>query len=291
MNWKEFHLIKKPLIEENLRQHINLLEENSVLKDAMLYSLEAGGKRLRPFLAIVTANLLGKDESSIYPYASALEFIHTYSLIHDDLPAMDNDDLRRGKPTSHKIFGEDIAILAGDALLTDAFTLIMQEGNGNIKRGGTYLANAAGGKGMVIGQVHDCKIPQEKRDVATLDMINLKKTGCMIQASLAGAAAFLDADEKTVLILEEYGKNIGLAFQITDDILDITADEAELGKPIGSDAKLGKATYPTLLGLDGAKKAAAEYVESAKKCAGELPANKFRDMLIDFSDYILERRN
>jgi len=291
MTWKEFHRKKKKEIEIKLKEYVSALEKDGVLKEAMLYSLEAGGKRLRPFLALVTANLLGEDESKVYPYACALEFIHTYSLIHDDLPAMDDDDIRRGKPSSHKMFGEDIAILAGDALLTDAFTLIMQLGEGNVRKGGAYLSEAAGGKGMVYGQVLDCKVPESDRGIDVLNEINHYKTGKLIGASLAGAASYLDADEKTVEILEKYGKYIGLAFQIADDILDIVADEQALGKPVGSDAGLGKSTYPSILGIERAKEIAADYIEKARQALSDLPDNASRSMLYEFSAYIIERSN
>lgn len=289
MNWKEFHKIKKEKIEMLIPSYINELEEDGILKNAMIYSLKAGGKRLRPFLCIMVAHLLGKEEQTVYPYACALEFIHTYSLIHDDLPAMDDDDMRRGKPSSHKQFGEDIAILAGDTLLNDAFTLILSKGQGNLAKGGSYLARAAGGKGMVLGQIKDCKIPEEDRTKEVLDNINLYKTGRLIQASLAGAAAWLDADDATINLLEKYATHIGLAFQIADDILDITADEVELGKPVGSDAELNKVTYPSLLGLEEAKEAAKQHIVQGKELLHQLPQNEFRDMLIDFSDYIVER--
>ncbi len=289
MTWKSFHREQKEKVEALLPAYIEKIEDEGPLREAMLYSLEAGGKRLRPFLAILVAHLLEKSPETVYPYACALEFIHTYSLIHDDLPAMDDDDLRRGKPSSHKKFGEDLAILAGDALLTDAFTLLFTMGEGDLKRGGSYLARCAGGKGMVLGQVMDCRIPEKERNVETLDTINLKKTGCLIQAGLAGAAAFLGADKKIVDALEEYGKYIGLAFQIADDILDIVADETLLGKPVGSDAELDKATYPSLLGLEEAKRVAAEYVEKARECLAVLPENGYREMLYDFSSYIIER--
>ena len=289
MHWKEFHKKQKIIIEQKIVEYIDELEENGILKDAMLYSLKAGGKRLRPFLAILVANLLSKDVETIFPFAIALEMIHTYSLIHDDLPALDNDDLRRGKPSSHKAFGEDIAILAGDALLNDAFRLVLKYATQNSLKGATYLSESSGGTGMVQGQILDCKIPEEERNLEILDNINLLKTGKMIMASTAGSALWCNADEKTVKILENYGKKIGLAFQIADDILDIVADEKVLGKPVGSDEKLNKATYPSILGLDEAKKRAKLFVEEAKEEIKKLPQNKFSEMLSDFSDYIVER--
>lgn len=291
MNWRDFHAEKKILIENLLVQYLDVLTAEGVLRDAMRYSLDAGGKRLRPFLAILTSGLLNKNERTVYPFACALEFIHTYSLIHDDLPSMDNDDMRRGKPSCHKAFGEDTAILAGDALLTDAFTMLLRFGDGDVKAGGAYLGWAAGAGGMVHGQILDCKVPKSERDIHTLDEININKTGRLIQASVAGCAAYLGADRETVSALERIGGAIGLAFQITDDILDITADEKELGKPVGSDAKLDKVTYPSLLGLDAAKERALDFIKKAQNDILLLPQNQFRDMLSEFADYIIERRS
>ncbi len=289
MHWKEFHKEQKIVIENKISEYIDELEEDGILKEAMLYSLNAGGKRLRPFLSILVANLLLADVEKVFPFAIALEMVHTYSLIHDDLPALDDDDLRRGKPSSHKAFGEDIAILAGDALLNDAFRLILKYSTEKSFKGAFYLAESSGGSGMVLGQVLDCKIPEDKRDLKTLDNINLQKTGRMIMASTAGTALWCGADEKTVKILEDYGKNIGLAFQIADDILDIVADEKLLGKPVGSDSKLNKATYPSILGLDEAKFRAKQFIKEAKNNLKQLPQNEFTQMLSDFSDYIVER--
>jgi len=289
MNWQDFYDEKKKIINEKINFYLNELEFDGLLKEAMIYSLNAGGKRIRPFLAILTANLLNKNEEIIYPYAVSLEFIHTYSLIHDDLPSMDNDDYRRGIPTSHKRFGEATAVLAGDALLTDAFTLLFKYGNGNLQRGGRFLAGSAGGRGMIYGQILDCNIKEKDRDIKILDNINYYKTGCMLQAAIAGAASFLDAGSEIADILNEYAYNIGLAFQITDDILDITADEKELGKPVGSDAKQNKKTYPVLSGLESAKKSAAGYIEKAKKCLEKINDSVYKKIMMEFSDYIVKR--
>ncbi|MBN2544830.1 MAG: polyprenyl synthetase family protein [Spirochaetes bacterium] len=291
MNWIDFYEQKKKIINEKINFYLNELEFDGLLKEAMLYSLNAGGKRIRPFLAILTANILDKNEEIIYPYAVSLEFIHTYSLIHDDLPCMDNDDYRRGMPTSHKRFGEATAVLAGDSLLSDAFTLLFKYGQGNLQRGGQYLAASSGGRGMIYGQILDCNIKEEDRDIKILDNINYYKTGCMLQASTAGAASFLDAGLEKVDILNNYAYNIGLAFQITDDILDITADEKELGKPVGSDVKQNKKTYPVLMSVDEAKKSAAGYIEKAKKCLDNINDSVFKKMLIEFSDFIIKRTN
>ncbi len=289
MQWKNFHSIKKPIIENYIDETIKNLAPEGILREAMLYSISAGGKRLRPFFAILTANLLNKKEKAVYPYAAALEMIHTYSLIHDDLPAMDNDDMRRGKPSCHKAFSEDIAILAGDSLLTDAFKIIFSSELN--PEGGKYLADAAGSRGMVLGQILDCKTQTIERNIESLDIINTLKTSKLIMASLAGAAAALDSTSEEIGILETYGMELGLAFQITDDILDITAEESELGKPVGSDAQLGKITYPALLGIEKAEEEAKKHVDKAIKAISELPENKYRQMLIEIAEYMIGRRS
>jgi geranylgeranyl diphosphate synthase type II len=256
----------------------------------MKYSLSAGGKRIRPFLAVAVSQLLEKDKKLVMPYAAALEFIHTYSLIHDDLPALDNDDLRRGKPSSHKAFGEDVAILAGDALNCDAFSILFEFGKGNIQKGGAYLAKAAGGRGMVLGQVKDCKIAQNERNIEVLNDINLHKTAALITASTAGAAAWLDAENEQIKALEEYGVNLGLAFQITDDILDITSSTEELGKQVGSDAALNKITYPSLLGTEKSFEKATGHIEIALKALEIFEDSKWKNTLNELAEYVLRRK-
>lgn len=281
---------EKPLIEERLFFYLDSLKIPGVLHDAMHYSLSAGGKRLRPFLAIAVSQLLGKKKEDVLPFACSLEFIHTYSLIHDDLPALDDDDLRRGKPSNHKVFGEDIAILAGDALNTDAFSVLFEHGNGNFKEGGKYLAAAVGGRGMVLGQVKDCKISEEDRSVKVLNDINYFKTARLLMASTAGAAAWLDASEKDVEALNEYGLNLGLAFQIADDILDITSSTEELGKTVGSDASLNKVTYPSLLGLEEAEKEALEHSQKAVSALHGFEESEWKEVLEELADYVVRRK-
>lgn len=289
MQWKEFYSITKPTIENYIEKTVAKLAPEGILREAMLYSISAGGKRLRPFFSILTANMLNKKEDDIYPYATALEMIHTYSLIHDDLPAMDNDDTRRGKPSCHKAFSEDIAILTGDALLTDAFKIVFASKLN--PAGGKYLADAAGSRGMVLGQILDCETQPEQRNSKELDTINILKTSKMIEASIAGTAAALGADKNKIKILETYGKELGLAFQITDDILDITADETELGKPVGSDAALGKVTYPALLGIETAIKEAEKHVQNAINVISELPENQYRKMFEEIAKHMIGRRS
>lgn len=240
----------------------------AVLHQAMRYSVFAGGKRLRPILFLGSIEALGKEISSFLSFACALELIHTYSLIHDDLPAMDDDDLRRGLPTCHIKFGEAQAILAGDALLTYAFNLMIKTQKNGIEAERLLLAidevaYSAGLKGMIVGQVVD--IESENRDINLdeLQYIHLNKTGALFRAALRSGGILGGATEFQLKKLTEFAEQFGLAFQITDDILDVIGDEAKLGKPTGSDSRKSKATYPTLLGLEQSKKLAREAVEKA----------------------------
>ena len=277
---------EKGFIDERLKMYLDMLHIPGVLHEAMEYSLSAGGKRLRPFLAVAVAGMLGRSRELILPYACALEFVHTFSLIHDDLPALDNDDLRRGKPSCHKAFREDIAILAGDALNTDAFSLLFEFGEGNIKKAGKYFAKAVGGRGMTLGQIYDCTIPESERTVEKLDFINYYKTSELFIAATAGAAAWLDAADEEIKALEEYASNIGIAFQIADDILDITSTTEKLGKKVGSDAALNKVTYPALIGIEGAQKAVCERVWKAQKALKPFMDREWVEVFMDFGSYI-----
>ncbi len=227
---------------------------------AMHYSVFAGGKRLRPFLVYKAFKWVGGDGNIIFPPACAIEFIHTYSLIHDDLPAMDNDDLRRGKPTCHKVFGEAIAILAGDALHALAFKLLAETGNAEI----VYeTANAIGSNGLVGGQVVDVEMEGQNVDEETVYYIHSRKTAALFIASVRIGAILAGASEKQLNSLTNYAKNMGIAFQITDDILDIMGETEKIGKPAGSDIDLDKATYPKAIGLDKSKKVAAKLIDKA----------------------------
>jgi geranylgeranyl diphosphate synthase type II len=244
------------------------------LGEAMRYSLEAGGKRVRPVLCILACEAIGGTSAQALPGALALEYVHTYSLIHDDLPAMDNDDLRRGRPTNHKVFGEGHAILAGDALLTEAFGVLATADLDPGKRAValSLLAEGAGWRGMAGGQALD--LAGEK--LATYDLDHLRlihrlKTGALLRASVEIGAVLGGAPAEERSALRAYGEAIGLAFQIQDDILDATATDAELGKRAGKDAGRGKITYPSLLGLDGARKALGEATETALCHLASLP--------------------
>jgi len=232
---------------------LELIEERSrtVIEEAMRYSLLAGGKRLRPLLLIALVKAFGKDVRQAYPSAAALEMIHTYSLIHDDLPAMDDDDLRRGKPTNHIRYSEATAILAGDALLTRAFEVMtMGDYSNEIKLDLIReLAFSSGYEGMVGGQQADMDGEHKELTVSELESIHARKTGMLIRFAFKAAGLLCDVDEKTLGDLNTIAEKIGIAYQIRDDILDVSGSEAELGKRVGADAKHGKSTYPSLLGL------------------------------------------
>lgn len=238
---------------------------------AMRYSLFAGGKRIRPVLCLAAVEASGANElcPSVLPVACALEMIHTYSLIHDDLPAMDDDDCRRGIPTSHRVFGEDIAILAGDALLTEAFSLMsrkeLMEGipPDRILAVIHEIAVAAGCLGMIGGQVADVRSEATSVDAETLHFIHTRKTGAMILASVKAGALLAGAGQKNLNALSTYGRNIGLAFQIVDDILNVEGDRLITGKSTGSDVSRGKVTFPAVFGLEESRRRAGELVEQA----------------------------
>ena len=233
----------------------DLQTEPAVLGESMRYSLLSGGKRIRPVLALACADLLGVDEQEILPFALALEMIHTYSLIHDDLPAMDNDDFRRGKPTSHKAFGEANAILAGDALLNEAYALCFAQCSKGEKYvyAASFLNECAGIYGMIVGQSADLYYSEKDAEISeeTLSYIYEHKTGKLLLAPVALASIL--ADNKNYLALENFGRLLGRLFQMTDDVLDVTGDFKELGKTIGKDETENKLTCVRLYGLEGAK--------------------------------------
>jgi geranylgeranyl diphosphate synthase, type II len=244
------------------------------LGEAVRYSLEAGGKRVRPVLCILACEAVGGTSVQALPGALALEYIHTYSLIHDDLPAMDDDDLRRGRPTNHKVFGEGHAILAGDALLTEAFGLLATAPLDPARRAEALalLAEGAGWRGMAGGQALDLEGETlSSYDLDHLRLIHRLKTGALLRASLEIGAVLGGAQPVERSALRAFGEAIGLAFQIQDDILDATATDADLGKRAGKDAGRGKITYPSLLGLDGARKALDEATEKALCQLASLP--------------------
>jgi geranylgeranyl diphosphate synthase type II len=259
------------------------------LGEAMRYSLEAGGKRVRPVLCILAAEAVGGTVAQALPGALALEYIHTYSLIHDDLPAMDDDDLRRGRPTNHKVFGEGHAILAGDGLLTEAFGALASADLDPIRKAEALglLAEGAGWRGMAGGQALD--LEGEKLAAYDLDhlrLIHRLKTGALLRASLEIGAVLGGANAEDRAALRAFGEAIGLAFQIQDDILDATATDADLGKRAGKDAGRGKITYPSLLGLEGARKALSDVTETALCHLATLP---IRNSLAAWARYLAQR--
>ena len=263
-----------------------------VMLEAMAYSLNNGGKRIRPMLTLEFCRVCGGDYMKAVPLALAAEMIHTYSLIHDDLPCMDNDDMRRGKPSSHKAFGEANALLAGDSLLTFAFeTALSAPEIDDRKRCETALelAKAAGCSGMIAGQVMDLANEAKSVTVDEIKATDRLKTGEMIRVSALLGCIVSGADEEKIKAAEKYCENIGLAFQIVDDILDVTSDEATLGKPIGSDSENEKSTYVSLLGLEESAQYARELTERAKSaldifgCEGEF--------LSELADKLSNRKN
>lgn len=260
--------LKAQLIEEAMEQLVPLeTTYPPTIHQAMRYSLLAGGKRLRPALVMGAAEAVGCHPQRVMPTACAMELIHTYSLVHDDLPAMDNDDLRRGKPTNHKVYGEAVAILAGDALLTLAFQLIAENITSataeSVVKVTKEFAEAAGSQGMVGGQVVDTLAANHELNADTLDYIHRHKTGALFRASVRGGAILGGATEEQLSALTRYAENLGLAFQIIDDILDVEGDAAKIGKPVGSDQKNNKATYPALYGLDAARQRANQVASDA----------------------------
>jgi len=261
---------------------------------AMRYSVMAGGKRLRPILVIAGAEAVGGTLATVVPAACALELIHTYSLIHDDLPAMDDDDYRRGRLTNHKVFGEAIAILAGDALLTLAFRLVADNtalvNDARVLRDVVAeLADAAGTSGMVGGQVVDIESEGKAITAETLEYIHRHKTAALIRASLRVGALLAGGDGKAVAAIGEAGSDLGLAFQIVDDILDVEGSLEELGKTAGSDERKQKATYPALHGLEASRRQAKMLIERAKQRLGVFGARAVP--LQALADYVFDRKN
>ncbi len=267
----------------------------TTLHESIRYSVCAGGKRVRPILTIAAAEALGYDAPGIMPIAASLELIHTYSLIHDDLPSMDNDDFRRGKPTNHKVYGEALAILAGDALLTLAFEWCVTgtgpDGISDARRVELVreLAIGSGHAGMVGGQVFDIQAEHKDIDLATLQTIHRHKTGMLIRAAVRMGAIAAGASAAQLADLTGYAEDIGLAFQIADDVLNVTGTREELGKNPNTDAQRGKKTYPTFYGVDGARALAEECVDRA---IGRLTTfGGTADALREIARYITARRN
>ncbi|QXM06027.1 polyprenyl synthetase family protein [Crassaminicella indica] len=285
---------KADLIEDSLEKY--LPKENSPQKhifDAMRYSIFAGGKRLRPILMLAACDFVGGNIDDVLPFACAIEMIHTYSLIHDDLPAMDNDDYRRGKPTNHKVYGEGIAILAGDALLNYAFELMIRaisKNHKNLERkvlAMKEIAEASGIYGMIAGQVVDLLSENKKIDGTKLDFIHNHKTAALIIAPIRAGAILSGASKEELEALTVFAKNIGLGFQIRDDILDIIGDEKKLGKKVGSDTENQKSTYPSVYGLDASKKKVDELFNKSVKAIEHFGSRS--EFFIQLSNYLVKR--
>lgn len=293
MNFKEELKNRVNKIEDLLSKYMPKVEGyQKTIFDAMNYSLKAGGKRLRPILTIEACKLVGGNEEDVYPFAMAIEMIHTYSLIHDDLPALDNDDLRRGKKTNHKVYGEAMAILAGDGLLNYAYEVMLKESL-NKDNPQKYLmaineiAKSSGIYGMIGGQVVDIESEGKSIDKEKLDFIHMNKTAAIIIGCMRAGAIIGGANGKDLENVTKYAKNIGLSFQIVDDILDIVGDESKLGKKVGSDIDNEKSTYPSLIGLEESKKVAKQLIDEAKTCIESI--NQDNEFLKNLANYIVDR--
>lgn len=312
MDIKAYLNERRELVDSFLRSYFDAPSSPSVLHEAVKYSLFAGGKRIRPILALASYEACGGNSKEIIPQAAAIELIHTYSLIHDDLPAMDNDDLRRGKPTNHKVFGEAMAILAGDALLTEAFFMMTRtykdssfsttsrsNEKNKVKRFSEIqqsllmkavreLALSSGSSGMVGGQAQDILSENSEPDVETLEFIHLHKTAALITASVRIGAILAKGRKKQLHALTKYGENIGLVFQIVDDLLDIESTTEELGKSAGSDSRKKKMTYPSLFGSELARQKANELILKAKEALNIFSYEA--DPLREIAVYLGQRR-
>ncbi len=286
---------RQKIVEEALEQY--LPGEDNIPADiykAVRYSVFNGGKRVRPILCLAAAEAVGGDLGSAIPVACALELIHSYSLIHDDLPAMDDDDFRRGKPACHKVFGENMAILAGDALLTEAFVLLSHVEKVRLSAERRLaviqeIAHAAGISGMIGGQALDVLSDKFVSDENILYEIHRRKTGALIVASVKTGAIIFNARKDKIQALAEYGINLGLAFQIADDILNVEGNRELMGKETGSDAARNKLTYPSLLGLDTAKEKLARYIDAAVASLSGFD-ERARPLLV-IARYIMERKS
>lgn len=296
MDIKAYLKSKKAEVDRSLERYLS--EERRYpenLYKSMHYSVVAGGKRLRPILAIAASEVVGGEPVQVMPLACALEMIHTFSLIHDDLPSMDNDDLRRGIPTNHKVFGEGMAVLAGDALLAEAFYCLTHPELLDAVPAPLLLevvrdiSAATGPRGMVGGQVIDIESEGKRLGVAELERLHLYKTGRLLTVSVTSGAKIVGADKGQLAALTRYGEAIGLAFQIADDILDIEGTEEEIGKPIGSDEGRHKATFPAIVGMKESKERAAELIDIAVDAIKDF--GNVAEPLRKIARYIIERRS
>ncbi len=293
---KEYLKEKKELIEKTIDSYLGEFSYPYVIAEGMRYAVLNGGKRIRPVLILMTLDILGKDETLGLPSGAALEMIHSYSLVHDDLPALDNDDYRRGKLTTHKKFGEAQGILIGDSLLTHAFNVLTEKNEGVISDKKIVeivklTSSYAGINGMIGGQTVDVESEGKKIDMETLKYIHKNKTGKLLRLPIEIGCVIGDASKEIREKLEEYADLIGLAFQIKDDILDVEGDFEKLGKPVGSDAELEKSTYPSLIGMEESKKLLDETLEKAKKIIADNFSEEKGKILIELADFIGKRDN
>lgn len=295
IDFKEYLDQEQQLIEENLRRFLPPEEQiPTTIHRAMHYSVFAGGKRLRPLLVLASGRALGGPSDDLLPAACAVEMIHTYSLVHDDLPALDNDDLRRGRPTSHRVFGEAMAILTGDALLTRAFEILAQypqnpELETRRLRVLQIVAAACGTVGMIGGQVADLESEGRPVDEETVHSIHSGKTGSLIRGSVHSGAVMAGATAEELGALDQYAIRVGLAFQIIDDVLDVVETSSELGKTPGKDAQHKKATYPMLWGVEGSRRKARQLVDEAAACIEILGDRGLR--LRQIADFVYNRHH
>ena len=282
---------RRALVEEGLVRELRTDEAfDARLAESMEYSLTAGGKRLRPILLMASADAAGGRGEDYLTSACAIEMIHTYSLIHDDLPAMDDDDYRRGKLTNHKVYGAGLATLAGDALLTMAFELLARQQGVSAEtllRVVREVSEAAGANGMVGGQALDLASEGKRIEMDTLRRMHMAKTGALFRAAVRSGAILAGADEAALASLTDYAEAFGLAFQITDDILDVTGDEAAIGKPVGSDERNHKSTYVTLTSLEEARRLAREAADRAHKALAPLGGKT--EFLDELAEYLVTR--
>ncbi len=295
MEWKNQFEDYINIVNGKLEQYFNMpIDKNNSLIEAMKYSIFAGGKRIRPVLALASYQLFANNLEEVLPYACALEMIHTYSLIHDDLPAMDNDDYRRGKPTNHKVHGEGIAILAGDGLLNYSFEVMLadalnRENPKPFIHSINEISKAAGIHGMIGGQTVDLQSEGKVIDADTLDYIHKNKTAALITAPLKIGAIIAKASEEDIENMEYVGKQLGLAFQIKDDILDIIGDQEKLGKPVGSDEDNKKSTYPAIHGLDFSINRVQELTNSIYDILSKYNEKSY--FLQNLSQYLVDRES
>jgi geranylgeranyl diphosphate synthase type II len=291
---EDFFEKHKQIIDGQLLQYIERLRAPGTLKEAMLYSVRAGGKRLRPILLLATLEAFGHNSKTGYPVACAIEMIHTYSLIHDDLPAMDDDDVRRGKPSNHKVFGEAIAILAGDGLLTYSFEIIADSEDSAVSPAMksklmTNLARAAGPEGMVGGQTADLEGEGKSLLLSELENIHRRKTARLLACAVEAGAILAGANAEQTTDMRQFAEHLGLAFQIRDDILDIEGNQTQMGKAPGSDSTNRKSTYPQLLTLEGTKDKLTGHVNAAKGYLHQ--AGIDHKILEDLTDYVVARNH